>query len=144
MHHEHNRYDRDDSIKLDYSNAGSADERLLKQFEKISDMNTYGVPYDLSSIMHYGNNYGDPVFLETINPDYQKTIGQEDNLSFLDIKTANLVYCKSNFEHITWLKLKFHFHRKMQKYLSLPKKWLHKSKNMYQLYLPRWLFRHFL
>ena len=100
MYHEHSRYDRDNSIKLDYSNAGSADERLLKQFEKISDMNTYGVPYDLSSIMHYGNNYGDPVFLETINPDYQKTIGQEDNLSFIDIKTANLVYCKSNFEHI--------------------------------------------
>jgi hypothetical protein len=94
-------------------------------------MNTYGVPYDLSSIMHYSNSYGDPVFLETINPDYQKTIGQEDNLSFLDIKTANLIYCKSNFEHIKWFEYKFYFHRKMQKYLSLSKKWLHKSKNMY-------------
>jgi hypothetical protein len=60
-------------------------------------MDTFGVPYDLGSIMHYGNNYGDPIYLKTIDPDYQKTIGQEDDLSFLDIKTANLVYCNSNF-----------------------------------------------
>ena len=62
-------------------------------------MNTYGLPYDISSDMHYGaigfSSNGQRT-IETRNPDYQKTIGQRLDLSFLDIKATNLAYCRSN------------------------------------------------
>lgn len=35
----------------------------------------------------------------TRDPRYQKTIGQRNDISFLDIKTANFAYCKSKLNH---------------------------------------------
>ncbi len=75
-------------------------------FEKYSDTavngaNTFGLPYDYSSDMHYGsgsfNKLDNLNTIETIDPDYQKTIGSRIDLSFLDIKAVNLAYCSSNY-----------------------------------------------
>ena len=35
------------------------------------------------------------ITINTTNPSYNKTIGQRVGLSYLDIKKANHVYCKS-------------------------------------------------
>ncbi|CAL2051498.1 unnamed protein product [Caenorhabditis brenneri] len=60
-------------------------------------MNDYGVPYDYGSIMHHradpkGN--GNIVVLP-FDPNYVMTIGQEETLSYRDIKRMNLAYCSS-------------------------------------------------
>ena len=51
-------------------------------------INTYGVPYDYGSIMHYPS-YGE---LITKDPSAQYKIGQRNRLSFLDTKLANAMY----------------------------------------------------
>ena len=43
------------------------------------------------------NKFYDFKTIETIDPDYQKTIGSSIDLSFLDIKAVNLAYCSSNY-----------------------------------------------
>lgn len=76
---------------------------MLHNFEKYSDTatvngaNTFGLPYDYSSDMHYGSDSFKKLdnlnTIETMDPDYQKTIGSRIDLSFLDIKAINLAYC---------------------------------------------------
>ena len=54
FHHEHNRWDRDKHIKVNwlceriYKNIHNFQKRPLKLATE-----TYGLPYDLSSVMHY-------------------------------------------------------------------------------------------
>jgi len=51
-------------------------------------INTYGVPYDYDSIMHYPS-YGE---LVTNDKSAQHRIGQRNRLSFHDRKLANVMY----------------------------------------------------
>ncbi|KHJ97311.1 astacin [Oesophagostomum dentatum] len=50
--HEQSRYDRDPVVQL---NRNVVDPTLLFNFAKISprELNTYGLPYDVGSVMHY-------------------------------------------------------------------------------------------
>lgn len=56
------------------------------------------MPYDLGSIMHYRSKafaqFDDLFTLSTFISDYQRTIGQRDQLSFNDIRLMNTIYCK--------------------------------------------------
>lgn len=54
-------------------------------YRSYEDTETYGVPYDLSSIMHYG-----PSNLDAKDPKRKFLMGQRIELSFLDKKMANM------------------------------------------------------
>jgi astacin len=87
----------DNYIKVLYNNV---QENQIHNFDK-HNVNTFGLPYDYASDMHYDswsfNKFYDFKTIETIDPDYQKTIGSSIDLSFLDIKAVNLAYCSSNY-----------------------------------------------
>jgi astacin len=87
----------DNYIKVLYDNV---QESKLHNFDK-KNVNTFGLPYDYASDMHYGRGFfkkfANLNTIETIDPDYQKTIGSSIDLSFLDIKAINLAYCSSNY-----------------------------------------------
>ncbi|CAH1784055.1 unnamed protein product [Owenia fusiformis] len=89
--HEHSRPDRDDHVTIQW-NRITDDFKTQYDKEPRTFINTYGVPYDYSSIMHYPDNGGT---LRTVDRIAQNTIGQRDALSFYDAKLANLMYkCK--------------------------------------------------
>ncbi|XP_061162947.1 blastula protease 10-like [Saccostrea echinata] len=92
--HEQSRPDRDGFVEIQEANIASA---LLFNFEKqpTSQVNTFGVPYDYLSVMHYGarafsTNNG--ITVRTIDQSFQNIIGNAPGLSFSDIKLANLMY----------------------------------------------------
>uniref|UniRef100_A0A1I7WYL3 EGF-like domain-containing protein n=1 Tax=Heterorhabditis bacteriophora TaxID=37862 RepID=A0A1I7WYL3_HETBA len=79
-------------------------ERRTEQ--EIEDM---GLPYDLGSVMHYGPNariqiYSafttdwDEVTIKTNDNNYQRTIGQRSQPSFIDVKQVNRLYCHGDFD----------------------------------------------
>ncbi|KAM9441760.1 low choriolytic enzyme-like [Salvelinus alpinus] len=91
FHHEHNRSDRDQYIKINwqyiYDNA-------VENFQK-QDTNNLNTAYDYSSVMHYDktaytNNYGK----ETISPipDPSVAIGQRQGMSDIDVLRVNKLY----------------------------------------------------
>ncbi|CAH1772854.1 unnamed protein product, partial [Owenia fusiformis] len=93
--HEHARPDRDDHIKVVYNQISSTKQ---SQFSKQNWVNTksYGVDYDVGSVMHYHSKSftkAGQLTIKTINPLYQRTIGQRVALSFADVKVANMAYC---------------------------------------------------
>jgi astacin len=97
LFHEHARIDRDTYIRVNYNNLPSSS---YLEYDKKDFINTYGLPYDLASDMHYGAigfSINGQRSIDTVNPDYQKTIGQRLDLSFLDIKAANQAYCRSKY-----------------------------------------------
>lgn len=69
---------------------------LSGQYSKMDDSqpNYYDVPYDLYSIMHYGDGGG---IITALDPNRNFLMGQRDALSFLDIQMANAAYKCSGF-----------------------------------------------
>uniref|UniRef100_A0A0B7A8H7 Metalloendopeptidase n=1 Tax=Arion vulgaris TaxID=1028688 RepID=A0A0B7A8H7_9EUPU len=95
FYHEQNRPDRDDYITIQYDNIISPN--LNHNFQKYpySAVSTYKVPYDYTSIMHYGGRAfsGNGQYtIRTRNPAFQEVIGNREGLSFNDIKLANIMY----------------------------------------------------
>ena len=87
--------------------SNNIEDSQLHNFEKhsassLNGANTYGLPYDYASDMHYNSDsfkLTDGLkTIETLDPDYQKTIGNRLDLSFLDVKAANLAYCQGNYD----------------------------------------------
>ncbi|VDD94563.1 unnamed protein product [Enterobius vermicularis] len=94
--HEQSRPDRDDYVTVRWENIDKDSKgQFLK--EQPVDVDTGSVPYDYGSIMHYRSKafarYDDLFTLNTNIADYQKTIGQRDQLSFNDIRLMNVIYC---------------------------------------------------
>jgi hypothetical protein len=95
--HEQSRPDRDYYVKVRWENIDRDSKgQFLK--EQPADVDNGGVPYDLGSIMHYRSKafarYDDLFTMNTYISDYQRTIGQRDQLSFNDIRLMNNIYCK--------------------------------------------------
>ncbi|VDD87919.1 unnamed protein product [Enterobius vermicularis] len=67
-----------------------------------SEIETFGIPYDLGSVMHYGSTaFSFDERTKTVitkDPYYQQTIGQREKPSFYDIKVINEAYCKDTCE----------------------------------------------
>ena len=94
FHHEQNRPDRDNHVRIVKDNIP---ENLYYNFKKYdaSAVNTYNVPYDYGSIMHYGGrafSVNGEFTIQTLNSADQGSIGNRAGLSFYDIKLANLMY----------------------------------------------------
>ena len=102
FHHEHSRPDRDVYVKI---NLGNVREGQHKNFGKLTDreVNTFGVPYDYHSVMHYQPwefAKGGKRALRARDRSVKDKIGRVKGLSFRDSKLANLMYkcdehCKS-------------------------------------------------
>lgn len=87
--HEQSRPDRDSYVNVRWENIDRDSKgQFLK--EQPADVDTGNVPYDLGSIMHYRSKafaqFDDLFTLNTFISDYQRTIGQRDQLSFNDIR----------------------------------------------------------
>uniref|UniRef100_A0A0N5C2U5 Metalloendopeptidase n=1 Tax=Strongyloides papillosus TaxID=174720 RepID=A0A0N5C2U5_STREA len=93
--HEHNRIDRDHYVSILYENIDKSSAEDFR-ISSLVDSNTFGLPYDYGSIMHYTMYASSKNGKPTIVPKhyiYKNTIGHVRKLSFIDIKTINLLYC---------------------------------------------------
>ncbi|OWA53846.1 putative Zinc metalloproteinase nas-14 [Hypsibius exemplaris] len=90
FNHEQTRMDRDDFVEIMYDNIKPGKEG---NFEKYTG-NTFNIPYDYNSIMHYGFNYfAQDKNLPTIVPKTEgANIGNRKTLSDSDVKKINLLY----------------------------------------------------
>ncbi|XP_047468683.1 blastula protease 10-like [Penaeus chinensis] len=90
--HEHSRSDRDEHVKILWENVMDGKQR---NFHSWKDSRFDGVPYDYSSVMHYGSYFfsqgGRPTILPR-NPFHQHLLGQRNGFSFRDIAVVNSVY----------------------------------------------------
>ncbi|XP_022702135.1 blastula protease 10-like [Varroa jacobsoni] len=92
FYHEQSRSDRDEHIKILFENMNP---EMSAQFEKADDQ-TFGVPYDLGSVMQYPEwAFSKDIYeLNTIvtqDPFMQGSLGG-DVLTFRDMKLANSMY----------------------------------------------------
>ncbi|CAI2337615.1 unnamed protein product [Caenorhabditis sp. 36 PRJEB53466] len=93
--HEQSRFDRDDSVMF---NPRVVDRELLFNFAKISprQMSTYGLPYDVGSVMHYTPTEFSTIpsipTLTAIDTSLQQTMGQLEGPSFIDVLIMNQHY----------------------------------------------------
>ncbi|XP_040920632.1 high choriolytic enzyme 1-like [Toxotes jaculatrix] len=89
LHHEHTRKDRDQYITVQWQNIMPGRQ---KNFNKKRG-NTLNLPYDLNSIMHYGQYFfsqdGSPTVLSKQG---KVQMGQRTHLSQLDIQRLNRLY----------------------------------------------------
>ncbi|VIO90954.1 Zinc metalloproteinase toh-2 precursor, putative [Brugia malayi] len=97
--HEQSRPDRDNYVTVRWENIDRDSKgQFLKELP--TDVDNGDVPYDYGSIMHYRSKafgrYEDLFTLNTNIMDYQKTIGQRDQLSFNDIRLMNVIYCSDS------------------------------------------------
>ncbi|XP_072023925.1 protein SpAN-like [Amphiura filiformis] len=95
FHHEQSRPDRDDYVKVHFENIEEGREDNFKKYSTF-EIVTHQIPYDYSSVMHYGPYYFSKNYEPTITADSpidQLQMGDRDTgLSFADIKLANAVY----------------------------------------------------
>ncbi|NXU57032.1 ASTL metalloendopeptidase, partial [Turnix velox] len=90
--HEHSRSDRDNHVKIMWEYISPADRPDFRKFENSRNL---GLPYDYSSVMHYGpytftNTTGKATIVPI--PDGTKHIGQRFGLSNLDVAKINRLY----------------------------------------------------
>ncbi|CEF70618.1 Astacin-like metalloendopeptidase [Strongyloides ratti] len=97
FYHEHSRIDRDKYLKIYFQNIIPSRKQSFDIVSK-KDSNTFGVPYDYGSVMHYGLYYFTKNRGKTMKPFdslYDMTPGPKSKMSFADIKMLNIYYCKN-------------------------------------------------
>nr|XP_061785760.1 astacin-like [Nerophis lumbriciformis] len=89
LHHEHTRKDRDEHITVQWKNI----EPRKKKYFKIKKGRTFGIPYDVESIMHYGKYFFSSGTGPTLLPKQSAVhLGQRTHLSKLDALRLNTLY----------------------------------------------------
>eukprot|EP00112_Aurelia_sp_Birch-Aquarium-sp1_P007081 Seg1773.5 transcript_id=Seg1773.5/GoldUCD/mRNA.D3Y31 product="Zinc metalloproteinase nas-7" protein_id=Seg1773.5/GoldUCD/D3Y31 len=105
FYHEHNRYDRDEYIKINGSNIidGKASKFNKVEFRR---QRLFGLPYDYNSITHFGAyRYAkDPRFPVIMKrTESGGPLGNKIGFSATDIKRLNIQYdCKTSSETNSW------------------------------------------
>lgn len=92
--HEQTRPDRDRYVYILRQNIPGS---MYFNFQRYTTgyVDDYRVPYDYTSVMHYGAyafSHNGQRTIQTKNSQYQNIIGKAPGLSFRDIKLANLMY----------------------------------------------------
>ncbi|KRZ09764.1 Zinc metalloproteinase nas-36 [Trichinella zimbabwensis] len=97
--HQQSRPDADSYIRIRPENVmkGALYNFLKRNTNQVTTMD---VPYDLGSVMHYGptaftRDYTQRTIV-TLKPGYQRTIGQREHPSFLDVEIINKAYCEQS------------------------------------------------
>lgn len=96
FYHEQSRFDRDDHVHVNYQNIPY--DKFIN-FEKVSEdeISTFGVSYDVLSVLHYSPyafSKNNRKTIEAIsNPKLNDMMGQRDGLSAGDILKVNAMYC---------------------------------------------------
>ncbi|XP_075907118.1 meprin A subunit beta-like [Nelusetta ayraudi] len=97
--HEQSRYDRDDSVTIQFENIQKGREFNFETVPKNQSTDN-GVPYDYWSVMHYGKNAfsnGNGSTIVTKDPKFQDIIGQTYGISPKDNLELNRLYkCNSS------------------------------------------------
>ncbi|XP_060918051.1 high choriolytic enzyme 1-like [Labrus mixtus] len=91
FHHEHMRSDRDRYVWINWENIPAVSAH---NFHK-KDTNNLNMPYDYSSVMHYGRTAFASVYgADTITPIPVSSVltGQRDEMSDIDIFRVNKLY----------------------------------------------------
>uniref|UniRef100_A0A3Q4H079 Metalloendopeptidase n=2 Tax=Neolamprologus brichardi TaxID=32507 RepID=A0A3Q4H079_NEOBR len=89
LYHEHTREDRDKYVTVNWQNIVAGKENNFK----VNPGNTQNLPYDLTSIMHYGRDFFSTNGNPTVLPKQSGVeIGQRKHLSQLDIERLNKLY----------------------------------------------------
>ncbi|CAD5124175.1 DgyrCDS12473 [Dimorphilus gyrociliatus] len=94
LYHEHNRPDRDKYVQVLFQNVAPF---AKSNFEKVrpNGVDYHGIPYDYSSIMHYGATAFTRNGKKTIQAKFkakEHLMGRSTTLSFLDIKLLHRMY----------------------------------------------------
>ena len=95
--HEHNRPDRDDWVKIDFSNIGTTSHNDFRKLER-TEFQDLGSPYDYNSIMHYHSHAhalnNELVTIRAIKPPFE--IKMNEDLSVIDVEEIRKLYnCKA-------------------------------------------------
>ncbi|XP_033837349.1 meprin A subunit beta-like [Periophthalmus magnuspinnatus] len=97
--HEHQRFDRDDFVTINFTNVIQGLEVNFIKAEK-DQYTTQSTQYDYWSVMHYGPNAfsnGNGTTITTKNPRFMPIIGQTLGISATDVLELNLLYnCESS------------------------------------------------
>ncbi|XP_077991871.1 blastula protease 10-like [Glandiceps talaboti] len=92
--HEHTRPDRDGFVVVNDENIMPGEENNFN-IKDWSDIDTHDVPYDVSSIMHYGTKAFSANGQTTIDAEddtVQSSVGKQVGLTHLDHKIVNIMY----------------------------------------------------
>jgi len=91
--HEQSRPDRDDYVSILWNNIDAGTESNFDKYSEL-DIDTLMLPYDYSSVMHYGPYSFSKNGLRTIIPTYNASavIGQRDGMSPNDILEVQRYY----------------------------------------------------
>lgn len=107
VYHEHTRPDRDKHVSIDWSNVADGWQNTYK-IGTLRDHNTYDVPYDYGSVMHYGpfsaaKDFTRPV-MTAIEAEGQQQMGNRKGINFHDIHLVNHMYgCSSKYCAYLWI-----------------------------------------
>ncbi|XP_045126097.1 zinc metalloproteinase nas-6-like isoform X2 [Portunus trituberculatus] len=95
--HEHSRYDRDSHIKILFQNLAPKMEYNFEKYGR-DKIETNGVPYDLESLMHYGEKAfaKDPTLKTIVALNGNSNMGQRRGMSVYDKKKLQIMYCDKN------------------------------------------------
>ncbi|XP_048582035.1 zinc metalloproteinase nas-14 [Nematostella vectensis] len=91
--HAQSRSDRNNYVEIMWENIQDGKEHNFNKYNKF-DIDELSLPYDIESVMHYGNTYfsknGKPTLQRIGNPSYP--LGQRNGFSANDIEQLNRLY----------------------------------------------------
>lgn len=94
FYHMQSSYDRDDYLIIYFENISAGTESNFEKYNS-NEVSKYGVKYDYDSVMHYPStafSKNGQATIVTIDPKYNKRIGQRIGLSRRDIEKLNRMY----------------------------------------------------
>ncbi|EGT40528.1 hypothetical protein CAEBREN_02929 [Caenorhabditis brenneri] len=95
--HEHKHFKREAHVVVKFENVNSTEWHNF-DMELESEMEDFGISYDHGSVMHYSRNafsMNNKDSIQTVDPNFQSTIGQDVGPSFADVKKLNFAYCNA-------------------------------------------------